>query len=157
MKNKIKRYYASLTTFQWLCKASQEYICKAISCPVIRETSILKWLHKVDKRAQRQRQTECVKDIPWHETTVQTLEPLERTDLTRILESLDERLRNICPSIRHAERAGSLEHLQVGKPNCREQSTWISHCPPVTTPSLWEKTHRCWRKIFLRVGIPIPY
>lgn len=36
------------------------------------------------------------------------------TDLTRELESLEERLRNICPSIRHAERAGSLEHLQVG-------------------------------------------
>lgn len=80
----------------------------------MRETSILKWLHKVDKRAERQRQTEWVKDVPWHETTVQTLEPLGMTDLTRVLESLEERLRNICPSIRHAERAGSLEHLQVG-------------------------------------------
>ena len=40
-------------------------------------------------------------------TTFQALQPVEMTDLTRGLDSLGERLRQICTSIRHAERADS--------------------------------------------------
>lgn len=51
-KLKIKIYYVFPTIFQWPHRTIQEYICKALSCPVIRGRSLLKWRYKVDERVR---------------------------------------------------------------------------------------------------------